>query len=55
LKSSCANLGVYKMQELTEKIEKLKMNGTRELLIPLVDELEKEFQIATSELQKYMS
>lgn len=55
LKSSCANLGAYKMQEITEKIEKLKSNGTRELLLPLVDDLETEFQIASSELQKYMS
>ncbi|OYZ24058.1 MAG: hypothetical protein B7Y39_02340 [Bdellovibrio sp. 28-41-41] len=55
LKSSCANLGAYKMQEIAERIEKLKTNGTRDLLMPLVDALENEFQLAASELQKYMS
>lgn len=55
LKSSCANLGAFKMQELTEKIEKLKTNGSCELLVPLLEDLEKEFQMASSELQKYMA
>lgn len=55
LKSSCANLGAYKMQEITEKIEKLKNTGTQEQLLDLVDALEQEFQLASSELQKYMA
>lgn len=55
LKSSCANLGAYKMQEIAEKIEHLKVTGTRDQLLVLVDTLEQEFQLASSELQKHMA
>ncbi len=55
LKSSCANLGAYKMQELTEKIEKSKLTANKEQMLELVYGLEQEFEIASSELQKLVA
>lgn len=55
LKSSCANLGAYKMQELAEEIEKSKNSGTKPQMAALVDSLVKEYHIAADELQKYMT
>lgn len=55
LKSSCANLGAYKMQELTEKIEKSKLTANKEQMLEFVYALEQEFEIASSELQKLVA
>jgi signal transduction histidine kinase/DNA-binding response OmpR family regulator len=55
LKSSCANLGAYKMQELTEKIEKSKMTVNKDEMLELVYALEQEYEIASSELQKLVA
>lgn len=55
LKSSCANLGVFKMREITEKIEKIKATGPRHQLLALVDSLEKEYYCAINELKEIMN
>lgn len=54
LKSSCANLGVFGMKDLTEKLELQKNGGNKDQSMALVDGLEKEYNSAIVELKKLM-
>lgn len=54
LKSSCANLGLSRMQALSERIEKFRSDAKTDLLLELVHSLDIEYTISTQALQSYL-
>lgn len=55
LKSSCANLGILRMKEFCEKLEKARENSNPQDLSILIETLEKEFHLAAVELKKLVA
>ncbi len=55
LKSSCANLGARRMQQLAAEIETLALNGSTTALPDLIEKLDQSFQCVRTSLEKRAS